>query len=170
TNSGAPPEIQMRAGFLRFGPENSVAATNVGHYRMRPTGGIPNRDAVFFTWPAAVEIAVAFRQEPAENAVFGVEHGKVLPGDRFYPFRSHGPSQIRHLGGIEIVRGCEAFETELQQRSRRNRVGRVQAEIAGERRMRPVAQQVQQSQRPYQHRTTEPQQKVDDSFFARLEN
>jgi len=40
TNSRRKPGRKMRAGLLRFGSENSIAAADVGHHRMRASTGI----------------------------------------------------------------------------------------------------------------------------------
>ena len=84
-DSRREPLGQMEARLLRFGAKYSVAAADVGHYRMRAARGIPQRDPVFLARPSAIAIAGAGGKESAKDAVFGVEYGQVMVGDGFEP-------------------------------------------------------------------------------------
>lgn len=57
SNSRIQPRLQMPARLLRFRPENSVAATNVCHDRMRSAFCIPQSYAMFLAGVAAVFVA-----------------------------------------------------------------------------------------------------------------
>ena len=67
--------------------------------------GVLERDAVFFAGAAAVAVAGALREEAAEDAVFGVEHGQVLVGDGFYILWADGEGERGYLRGVQFVGG-----------------------------------------------------------------
>src|SRR5438128_1215973 len=64
------PLGEMQARFLRLGSKHGIAATDVGHHRMRASAGIAQGDLVFLARPAAIAITGSGRKESAKNAVF----------------------------------------------------------------------------------------------------
>ena len=73
------------------------------------------------------------------------------------------------LRGVEIVGGRQARD-ELQVFGGGERVGRVQTEIADEKRVRLFAKSVQDSGGAHQNRAVEAEQKIQDARFTGLEN
>ena len=99
-DAGLSPRVEVGAGFLRFGSEDGVAAAYVGEHRMGAAFGVLEGDAVFFAGAAAIAIAGAVREEAAEDAVLGVEHGQMLVGDGFDILRADGEGERRNLRGV----------------------------------------------------------------------
>src|SRR5476651_2304675 len=81
-DAGGAPVVEMSAGFLRLGAEDGIAAAYVGHHRMRAACRVAQCHTVLLAGAAAVAIAGAGREKPAEDAVLHVEDGEVLVGDR----------------------------------------------------------------------------------------
>ena len=101
--------------------------------------------------------------------MLGVEHGQVLVGDGLEARRIDAARQRGHLRGVQIVRGSERLRPSREQQVRRDRVGRVQAEIADQ----PHAcraQCLQQARGAHQDRAIAAQQEIDDALLARLQD
>ena len=79
-DAGAPPVVQVHAGFLRLRAKNRVAAAHIGHHGIGASIYVAQRHAMRLARVAAVFVAGACRQKTAEDAVFGVEHSQVLVG------------------------------------------------------------------------------------------
>ena len=105
----AAPGFQMAASLLRLGSKNRIAASHVGHHGMRSAGRILERDAVLYTGTAAIAIACAGREEPAEHAVLGMEHRQVLIGDNLNPVAAGFAGKIRNLSIPKILGPVRTF-------------------------------------------------------------
>ena len=124
------PLGEMAAGFLRLGAEDRVPAAYVGHHRMRLAAFIAQRHAMFFARMAAIDVAGAFREEPAEHTMLGVENGQMMIDDRFKRERGDSLGQCGNLFGVEIVGWRQTRQAQVEQQPRSNRIGGVEAEVA----------------------------------------
>jgi len=115
-DAGAPPIVQVHAGFLRLGAKDRVATAHVRHHRVSASTHVAQRHAVLLARMAAVLVAGARRQEATEDAVFCVEDGQVLVGHNLQLVGVDRACQIGHLRGVEIVRGCESLQSKAQER------------------------------------------------------
>jgi hypothetical protein len=111
------PVVDMQACFLRFRAEDGIAATYIGHHRMRAAANVADGDTVLFAGAAAVFIACAGREETAEDAVLSVEDREVLPCDRFDPISADFPGEGSDLIGIQIERGRDTLQPQIQERA-----------------------------------------------------
>src|SRR5262249_25848708 len=164
------PRVQVCSRFLRFGAESGVTAADVRHHRMRAPAPISQFDAVLLAGMSAVEVASPFREEAAEHAMLGVEHGQMLVGDHFDAVRAYRGRKRRHLGGVEIVARSQPVQSEVEEYGGGDGIGSVQAEVADQWSVRRLAERVQQAGRTHHDRAFELAQKVDDALFARLEH
>src|SRR5450755_4012310 len=113
-DAGRPPLVEMCARFLRLGAEDGISAAYVGHHRMRAASRVAQRHTVFLAGAAAVAIAGAGREKPAEYAVLHVEDRQVLVGHYLDGPGARAARQFSHLGGVQVMRGREARKTQPQ--------------------------------------------------------
>jgi hypothetical protein len=109
---------------------------------MRAAVQVSKLDAVVFTRAAAILVALAGGKEAGKDAVFGVEDGQVLISNGFDVVWTRFAGKHGHLRGIQIVRGRDAFEAEVQEERRGDGIGRIQTEVACQRRRGSEAAEV----------------------------
>src|SRR5579862_5004018 len=97
------PAIQVRAGLLRLCSKNRVAAANVSHDRMLPPRGVSKLNQMFFARPSAVLVARPSRKKPAEHAMLGVKHRKMLVSNNLQLRPPFDGGEICHLLSIQVV-------------------------------------------------------------------
>src|SRR5690349_3478602 len=148
SDSRVAPSGQMLTRLLRFGAKHRITAPDIGQDGMRTSCRVPQRDRVLLARPAAIAIAGAGRQKPAKHAVLGVKDRQMLVRDRFNYAAARLAREFGDLRRVEVVRGSEAREAEIKILAGRERVGRVEAEVADELRMLTPSQRFQQSGRP----------------------
>ena len=131
-DAGAKPLVEMGAGFLGFGAKDGVAAADIGHDGVGAALTVPESDSVFLARAAAILVSGSFRQEAAEDTVFGMEDGEVLVGDGLDFFRADVTGEGGDLCGVEVVSGGEAGEAHFEIGFGGKGVGGVEAEITDE--------------------------------------
>ena len=70
---------------------------------MRPPLPVAQRHAVLLARPPAVFVSRPLGEEPAEDAVLGVEGRDVVVDDHRHPLRRETREQGQELGFVEIV-------------------------------------------------------------------
>src|SRR5579863_1821424 len=110
----SPPRLEAPARFLRFRTEDSVAASDVGHHRMRAADRVFQFNLMFLARPAAIPIAATARQETAEHTMLGVENGQMLISNHFNLRRTSRSRQLRNLRGVQIMRRRYSRKPESQ--------------------------------------------------------
>src|SRR5262249_44962239 len=128
------------------------------------------RHLMAFAGMAAVQIACPAGQEPAENAVFGVEYWQMVIDDDFKALAADFSRQRADLIGVQVVRRGDSIQTELKIGVGRKLMGCGEAEIPDERVLALTLQRLQQTAGANENRAVQPQQKIDHPLFLRFEH